>query len=249
MLSGLIVTLNEEMHVRDCIMSLQEVCTDILVVDSFSSDKTIEIAQEYGARVLQQAYAGDGPQKAFATTHAAFDWVILLDADERLSPAAIKEIRSLPLQELAPETCFSFKRDTFIGNQQIKGAWGKDIIVRMFNRNTKEFIPMADHSRVVDKGELETTSIQPLKGTIIHYGFKDSLHLATKSLWLCGRESKSKKNVSMGSAISHAIAAFIRMYFLRLGFRDGLNGLTIAMTSSYYTYLKYAAAFERERSK
>jgi len=137
-------------------------------------------------------------------------------------------------------------RENHIGNRLIKYAWGNDRIVRIFNRKSKNFTPVADHTKVVDSGSTSTTNVIKIQGEITHYGFNDYINLSVKFLRLATRGSNNlNKKISFITPLTHFIAKFIKLYFLKQGFRDGLDGLTIAITASYYTYLKYASAYEK----
>lgn len=246
MLTGLVVTLNEEKNISRCITSLKEVCDEVIVVDSYSEDNTVKIAEDLGAKVIQQTFLGDGPQKNYASTLAKNDWVILLDADESITSRAQAEIAKINFKSLDKKLCFSLKRENYIGNRLIKHAWGKDRIVRIFNRKSKNVTPVADHTKVVDNGSTTTTNVIEIQGEITHYGFSDYNNLSVKSLRLATRGADNlNKKISFITPLTHSIAKFIRIYCLKQGFRDGLDGLTVAATASYYTYLKYALAYEK----
>ena len=114
-----IITLNEEKNIEKVIKSVQEVCDDILVIDSLSTDRTCEIAESLGAKVIKQAYLGDGPQKAFGAPLAKNEWILSIDADERLDVNAIEAIKNLDLAN-TPYDAFSFARKTYVGKAFIK---------------------------------------------------------------------------------------------------------------------------------
>ena len=120
-----IITLNEEKNIEEVIKSVRKVCDEVLVVDSRSSDRTCEIAESLGAKVVKQEYLGDGPQKAFGAPLAKYDWVLSIDADERLDANAIEAIKKLDLDSTIYDA-FSFARKTFVGKSFIK-LWYPDL--------------------------------------------------------------------------------------------------------------------------
>ena len=124
-----IITLNEEKNIEAVIKSVQTVCDEVLVVDSISSDRTCEIAESLGAKVIKQAYLGDGPQKAFGAPYASNDWILSIDADERLDLNSIEEIKKLDLENSSYDA-YSFARKTFVGKSYIK-LWYPDRVARL----------------------------------------------------------------------------------------------------------------------
>jgi glycosyltransferase involved in cell wall biosynthesis len=126
-ITGIITTLNEEHNIEACIKSLQLICDEIIVVDSLSTDKTLELAKTCGAKVYIQIYLGDGVQKNVGLTHAANTWIFSLDADERISPELANEINAIDIEN-TPYDAFAVKRKNFIGSRWVKSAIGIPII-------------------------------------------------------------------------------------------------------------------------
>ena len=118
-ITGIIITLNEANNIESCIESLRQVCSEIIVVDSNSQDQTVALAEAAGARVFRQPYLGDGPQKNFGLQFASHDWVLSLDADERLTPELVATIRQLDLTT-TPHDAFAMRRRNYIGSRWIK---------------------------------------------------------------------------------------------------------------------------------
>ena len=144
-----IITLNEEKNIEEVIKSVQTVCDEVLVVDSLSSDRTCEIAESLGAKVIKQAYLGDGPQKSFGAPYASNDWILSIDADERLDLNSIEEIKKLDLENSSYDG-YSFARKTFVGKNYIK-IWYPDRVVRLYNRKKCSFSTAKGHARVETK--------------------------------------------------------------------------------------------------
>ena len=120
-ITGTIITLNNEHLIEDCITSLKKICNEIIVVDSLSSDKTREIAKKLGAKVFEQEFLGDGPQKKIASTFASNDWIFSLDADERLEDDLINYINSIDIKKNTFDG-YSFRRRNYCGTKWIKAA-------------------------------------------------------------------------------------------------------------------------------
>ena len=118
-ITGVVITLNEERNIGDCLRNLKQVCSELIVVDSRSSDLTADIAEEEGATVMVQRYLGDGPQKNVALPKAQNRWILSLDADERLSDEMVEAIKGLSLSDTEHDS-FSFPRRNFIGSRWIR---------------------------------------------------------------------------------------------------------------------------------
>ena len=127
-----IITLNEEKNIEAAIRSAQRVCDEVIVVDSESTDQTREIAESLGAKVVARPFRGDGEQKAYAAPIAKYDWILSVDADERLDENAVEAISALDL-ERTPYHAFSLRRKTFIGDRFVK-VWYPDRVTRLYDR-------------------------------------------------------------------------------------------------------------------
>ncbi|MFM2481328.1 glycosyltransferase family 2 protein [Celerinatantimonas sp. YJH-8] len=241
-----IITLNEEKHIKACIESLQPVCDEIVVVDSGSHDDTVRIAESMGAKIVHQPYLGDGFQKNVALEHASNDWILSLDADERVTPGMQQAIQNLTL-EGQEQTAFAFRRRNMIGSRWIKHCgWYPDYCARLYNRKFVKFKEVKQHS------SLDTANVTQLPEDIIHYSFKNIGELFAKP----GRNFSSRsakimyakhKKVSRFSPVMHGFNAFCRKYFFKLGFLDGMDGLTVSISSAINSYLKYAKLIEYYR--
>lgn len=140
-ISATVITLNEEGNIRDCILSLQKICNEVIVVDSLSTDNTVLIAEDSGAKVYKQKYLGDGPQKDFGVQFAKNDWMLSIDADERLDEDAILEIKKLDLNTTDYDG-FALRRKNFVGEHWIKAAgFYPDSVVRLYNKNKTRYLP------------------------------------------------------------------------------------------------------------
>lgn len=235
-ITATIITLNEEANIEDCIRSAQRVCDEVLVVDSLSTDATVSIAESLGAKVLRQAYLGDGPQKAFAVPHAKNDWILSLDADERLDEDCVSEVRNLDLSRT--DRTYSFKRKNFVGDKWIKAAgFYPDRVVRLYNRHNAGYLPSKAHSKVVGGTNIH------LDGHILHRTYKDYRHwaqrineLSTRDAW--AKYEKGKRCSEVGAA-PRAIFALFKKLILKRGIFQGTDGWLVAMTTMFHVYWKY----------
>ncbi|MFT2110219.1 glycosyltransferase family 2 protein [Marinomonas sp. 2405UD68-3] len=245
-ISGNIITLNEEKNIASCIKSMQTVCDEIIVVDSGSSDNTIEIAKNLGAIIVNQPYLGDGIQKNVALNHTKHSWVLSLDADERLTPEMTKAIQQLDLKSLDFEG-YSFRRQNWIGNRWIKHCgWYPDRCIRLYNTEKTRFADVKQHASV------QTRKVKNIDADIIHYSFKNIGELFAKpGRNFSGRAAKimyaQGKRANSISPFIHGLNAFIRKYVFQRGFLGGVDGMTVALSSAVNSYLKYAKLLEYQR--
>jgi len=242
-----IITLNEEHNIQECINSLKEVADEIIVVDSYSSDQTVEIAKNLGAKVILQHYLGDGPQKNIVLQHAQNDWILSIDADERLDNTMISSIKELKKTTKHNNSAYSFKRKNYIGERWIKHCgWYPDVCIRLYNKNKTKFKESAGHSYV------EAQDAKLLQGDIIHFSYTNYHQLLHKTNRFSSRgakmlQEKGKKANGFSPAL-HFCSAFLRKYLLQRGFLDGVDGLTISLSASINSYMKYAKLLEMQRS-
>ena len=239
-----IITLNEEEFIQDCLESAWNVADEIIVVDSLSTDNTREIAKKYGARVYEQSYLGDGLQKDYGVQFASNEWILHLDADERIDELMLAEINALDLNNTNFDA-FAFRRKNYIGNRWQK-VWYPDYMIRLYNKNRCRFLPMIGHT------SLNTKNYQPLKGNIIHYSFKDIGDYINRAAKYSKRDAKvlfeGNRKVTNLDPILHGMAAFLKLFFLKKGFLYGFDGLTASLLSSFRSYLKYAQVIEMQEN-
>lgn len=236
-ITGIVITLNEAARIAECIDSLKRVCSEIIVVDSLSQDDTVRIAESMGARVLLQEYLGDGPQKAYGVPHASHDWILALDADERLEDDAVNAIQALALDD--PSTAYSFRRRNFCGKHWIKAAgFYPDEVVRLYNRTTSGYLPKKGHSSVKAPKTVKTSA------HITHFTYDDLMHWVQRVNQLSTRDAWSMKERGIQpSAVRptlHAISSLIRKLIFKGGLFQGYDGMTVAITTAFRAYMKYA---------
>ncbi len=235
-ITGTIITYNEEDHIEACIGSLRQVCDDVVVVDSLSTDRTCELARAAGARVVLQKYLGEGRQRNVTEKEAAHDWILALDADERLDEEAVAAVRAAPLDD--PQVGYVFNRKSFIGRHWLRGpGWYPDHITRLYNRRHAGYEAKYGHAGVV------APRVVHLPGHILHYTYDDLTDWVAKinqvtSLDARGMFEAGKPASAWKPALS-ALSALFRQLVLRGGLFRGIDGRTIAATSAFRCYLKY----------
>jgi len=250
-ISVTIITLNEETNIRDACESVAW-ADEIIVVDSHSTDSTREIAEHYGARVIDKDWPGFALQKQFAVEQAAHDWIFSLDADERVSDelkASIEVLRQMP--DGQPVDCYRISRRSYYQGRWIKGGgWYPNWQLRLFRKSKGHWPPRHIHESVkMDAG----ARIGLLAGDILHYSAKDSAYhhrmigeryapLAAQQMFEEGRRTSP---LQIAAA---APSAFIGSYILKGGFRDGLAGLTIASFAAHHAFLKHIMLWEKQKA-
>ena len=235
-LSVIIITKNEAANIATCIESVAW-ADEIVVVDSGSSDDTPDICRGLGAKVYEHDWPGFGPQKNRALDYATGDWVLSLDADERVSPELRAEIQSAMLKGRAD--AYEIPRlSSFFGRYIRHSGWRPDYVTRLFKRGAGRFSDDLVHERVIVTG-----STVKLRQSIMHESFRDAEELLAKidHYSSAGALMLHKKNrtSSLKQAVAHALWAFLRSYILRAGFLDGREGFMLAVSNAEGTYYRY----------
>jgi glycosyltransferase involved in cell wall biosynthesis len=250
-ISATIIAFNEEANIRGACESLAW-ADEIIVVDSGSTDRTRDIAEDCRARVINKDWPGFAAQKEFASEQASHDWVFSLDADERVSQelkASIAELRKRPETQLADG--YRIARRSFYQGRWIKGGgWYPDRQLRLYRKARGHWDPRHIHESV----KMEPAAhIEKLPGDILHFSVRDAAHhhrmigeryapLAARQMFEEGRRTSHLKIVTA------APSAFVRSYFLKGGFRDGLAGISIASFAAHHAFLKHLMLWERQKA-
>lgn len=245
-ISGVIIAFNEEKDISRCIDSLHEVCDEIVVVDSFSTDRTREICLVKGARVIEHRFRTHIDQKNFALSQAAYDYVLSLDADEYLSEELIRSIKAVKTSWKAD--AYRMNRLSSYGSKWIKhGAWYPDRKIRLWNRKVGVWGGENPHDRVIlHRG----VKVQQLRGDILHRAYRDageSLQKIQRYSDIFASEGVDEKSSSVPIILLHTGFAFVKSYFIKRGFLDGFEGLMVAMGEANHVFYKYAKLFEANR--
>jgi glycosyltransferase involved in cell wall biosynthesis len=238
-LSVTVITKNEASTIRDCLESVAW-ADEIIIVDSGSEDGTVAICKEYTDKVfIHENWQGFGVQKNLALQYATQDWVLSLDADERVTPGLRTEIENVV--NSPSSSAFAIPRLAyFLGQAMRHGGWCPDYVVRLFRRNEGVFSEDIVHERV-----LVNDPVQKFSAPMLHYSYTslDQLMVKMNRYSSAGayKSYRQGKNSSLLKAIAKAKWTFFRAYFLRLGILDGEAGFIAAFSKaeeSYYRYLK-----------
>ncbi len=248
-LSGIVITLNEQEKIARCIRSLWQVCDEVIILDSYSTDKTVEIASELGAKVFQHKFDGHIQQKNRAITYASSPYILSLDADEELSAELIESIKNV--KQDWKYDAYSMNRLNNYGGQWIHhGAWYPDKKLRLWNCNKGEWGGENPHDKFILHAGM---GIFHLSGNLLHFtmnGLED-LNNQTEKFSAIAAHSLFEKNkkISWIQILGKSVFRFIKEYFFLAGFMDGKAGFEIAMMDAKYVWLKYTKLKELINSK
>lgn len=243
LLSVAIITKDEENRLPECLKSVS-FADDMVVVDSGSVDRTVEIAKEFGCRVFIEDWKGYGPQKNSAVDKCKHEWVLLLDADERV-PIEAKEVIVKVLQKPDADA-YSIKRKNYIHGKWLKhsGYW-PDRHIRLVKKTSGSFQSVIHEEWITDG------YVKELDAYIEHYAFtnySDMLKTLNEySTVISGELHASGKRATILSPLYHGIGMFFKIYFLKLGILDGMDGLVTALTKAGGSFFKYAKLLELQR--
>jgi glycosyltransferase involved in cell wall biosynthesis len=239
-LTGVIITFNEERNIERCLKSLKNVCDEIIVLDSFSTDRTEEICQSHHVKFFQHAFDGHIQQKNRALQMAETDWILSLDADEALTEELSTAI--LQLKKNPTFQAYSFNRLTnYCGHWVKHCGWYPDTKIRLVKKDTAHWTGVNPHDRLELMNANQTGH---LKGDLLHYSYytkEDHFkqidyfgNIASKELFDQG------KNISMLMLWLKVGNQFMKSYWIKRGILDGRTGFLISLRSAYATYVKYS---------
>lgn len=254
-ISAFIVCYNEEDQIADCLESLT-FCDEIVAIDSFSTDSTVEICRSYGAKVIQHPWPGYRQQKAFGLSRTMNEWVINLDADERVSPelrenilVVLKEdyerkragVRSDPKDEV---NGYAINRVVyFLGRWWRRGGWYPEYRVRFFRKSKVIWGGVDPHEKPIVEGKTKR-----LDGEILHYTYKNMdeqlSRLQNFSSIAAVEEFKRGKRATVGQLLLNPLLRSFKFYVVKKGYREGVAGLIVSIIEGYYTFMKYAKLWE-----
>jgi glycosyltransferase involved in cell wall biosynthesis len=249
-ISAVIITYNEEHIIARSIDSLRRVADEVIVIDSFSTDRTIEICKEKGAVVLQNKFEGYKTQKNFAVSKAKYEWILSIDADEVLSNELIDSLlkwrknhkfsNDVSSQPSLPAGYFVSRRTDYCGKWVNFGGWYPDKKLRLFNRNVGQWSGRNVHEVVKIKEGFSTSF---LKGDLLHYSINEPAELLRKLYTYSEMGARfmneEGRSTSLIEAIYRSAFRWLRQTFFQLGFLDGMLGLKIAKQNTLATFWKY----------
>lgn len=240
-LSVVVITYNEERNLGRCLASVEGVADEIIVVDSNSTDNTIQIARDFGAKVVSQSFLGYGAQKTFANQQATNNWVLSLDADEALTPELKKNI--LNVKQNPTCDAYQFARFSCYCGTWIKhSGWYPDTKVRLFDRTKGKW----ESEKIHEYWQLNDPNSEAgtLKGDLLHYTYytiSEQLKQIDRYTELLALDAVEKgKDCSLLKIWLGPKWNFITNYFFKLGFLDGYAGYLVCKYTAYYTFIKYS---------
>jgi glycosyltransferase involved in cell wall biosynthesis len=252
-LSIAIISKNEEVNLRKCLMSAAGLAEEIVIVDSGSTDGTEAVAGEFGARFVKQPWLGYTDQKNFCNSLCTQPWILALDCDEELSPelrASIERFFATG-QTQRYNGAWMARRVWFLGRWICHGDWYPDRKLRLFKRGQGQWQGHASsqvHERLIVEGETMT-----LAGDLYHYSFRDIRHYLVKHVdysdVFVAHEESSGRRWSLVDAIFRPWWRFTRAYFLRRGFLDGFPGFWIAVATAFFAFIRHGRKYETELAR
>lgn len=240
-ITAIIPTLNEEVHIKEAIESVAW-CDEIIVVDSFSKDRTVEIVKSFPhVRLLQHEYEHSAAQKNWTIPQASHPWIFLLDADERPTPELVEEIKGVLRNGTKNSGFWIYRRNNFMGKRIDYSGWQSDKVIRLFKRDECKYQNKHVHAEVESTGPISI-----LKNKLIHYTYKDLTSYLKKAdrytTW--GALDRYHKFEKQGRKIGilylffRPLGRFLRHYFWRLGILDGTHGFVVSSLAAYNVYIR-----------
>jgi (heptosyl)LPS beta-1,4-glucosyltransferase len=247
-ISIVLVTFNEERNIEECLDSAKW-ADEIIVVDSFSTDRTLEFARRYQPRIFQRPWPGFGKQKNFALQQASMDWILLIDADERITEELRREIENLLASSSGRPVAYRVARKNYFYGYWL--GWGgqfPDWQTRLYRKGIGSYDHTEPHEGFIFEGELGT-----LQNPLIHYTERRiSDHFPKLNLYsslAAAQRAQTCKKVHGYDLIFRPLITFYQFYLRKQGFRDGIPGLIQATFKSFYTFVKYAKVWEIHQQK
>jgi glycosyltransferase involved in cell wall biosynthesis len=242
-----VITKNEEANIQDCLKSVQWV-DELIVVDAESRDRTLDLARDCGAKVFVRPWPGFGLQKNFGMAQALSDWILILDADERVTEELRGEVRTC-LERWRPGAPVAYRipRRNFFYGAWVRGAGVyPDYQVRLFRRGLAQYNDVAVHENLIVNGEIGT-----VVGHLDHYTerrIQDHFKKFGLYTTLAAQEkAKTVRTVGWIDLVFRPLVVLVKTYVLKQGFRDGVNGLIVCVFASMYTFVKYAKLWDLTR--
>jgi glycosyltransferase involved in cell wall biosynthesis len=240
-----IIPTHNEMRNLDAAVESVRWADEIFVVDSFSTDGTADRARELGLRMEEHEYVNSATQKNWAIPQATHEWVMILDADERVTPELRQEIESFLTDQRGDRALRIFRLNHFMGRPIRHCGWQDDSVVRVFPR-TARYQDREVHADIITDGP-----VRAARGKLLHFTFISFAQYMKKfdqyTTWAAGDRGRKTSRVGFLHLLGRPLARFIRQYFVRLGFLDGRAGFIICGLAAFSVFLKYAKLWERQQ--
>ena len=244
--TALVICYNEEETIGRCLESLAWV-DDLFVVDSFSTDRTLEIVREHTDHVVQHEFSTPAAQKNWALPQCAHDWVLAVDSDEWVSPELRQAVEAC-LSGSGAGTGYEVKRENFFFGTHIKYCgWDRDYVLRLFDRRVSRYADVRVHEHIVTEG-----AVRRLSGALFHDTCRSMAQYFEKferyTTWGAEDLYAAGRRASMVALLGRPIARFFKMYILRLGFLDGRHGIVLCALAACNVFVKYAKLWGLQRA-
>ncbi|MDH3745073.1 MAG: glycosyltransferase family 2 protein [Acidobacteriota bacterium] len=241
-LSVIITTFNEEANIADCLESVLW-ADEILVVDSFSTDRTLELARPYPIKILQREYFGSAAQKNWSLDQVRNEWVLILDADERVTPELAAEIEQILVGDPGFHGFYIRRENVMLGRVIRHSGWSTDKVIRLFDRAKGRYPNRRVHADLEIEGVVPT-----LKNPLTHYTYRNFGQYFQKLLnyaeWGAAQGFREGRKAGLIEVGLRPLWRFFRTYVLQLGFLDGLHGIAVCGLQATGTFLKYMRMWE-----
>lgn len=243
-ISVIITTFNEAHHI-DALLNNVKWADEVIVVDSFSSDETVDIANQHGVRVLKRIYDGPAAQKNWAIPQAKHEWILLLDADERVTTDLQHEIQEwLQKETISFDAFWIGRRNFFMGEEIRYSGWQGDQVVRFFHRDRCRYNDKQVHEEIITEG----IKVSQLKQKMLHYTFKDTSHFLAKmeryASWSAQDYAAKTPRVTYFHLWIKPFFRFVKHFILQSGFRDGKPGFIVSIIMAWGVFLRYVRLLE-----
>ena len=237
-LSITIITKNEEKNIARCLESVKW-ADEIVVLDTNSTDRTVEICRQFTDKVFCLDWHGYGKQKNLCAERTSHNWILNVDSDEVISSEGAEEIRTI-LRDGSKHPVYQFPRKNFFGQHWVRyGGWYPDRISRLYDKTQVRFTESQVHEKLFPDG-----NIGSMKSAISHYSFSGMADYIARQNHYSSLYAREKVNQGFHASWSHLLlrppATFLKNFIIRQGFRDGFLGLFLALSFAFYTFLKYA---------
>jgi (heptosyl)LPS beta-1,4-glucosyltransferase len=238
-LTVLITCKDEQLHIRDCIESAREVADEILVADSGSTDATLDIVDQVGGcRVIRRAFISYADFKNWAIPQCSHEWVLIVDADERVTPELTREIKSLLASDPADDAYWISRENYFLGHRIRYSGWKNDRVARLIRRDACRYFLRPVHEAM----NVASGRVGSLQHPMLHFTAWDLEHFVAKQNNYSTRGAVAMlaqgKQMGLVFTMLHAPFRFLQLYVLRRGFLDGYPGLMVCGITAFYTFLK-----------
>jgi glycosyltransferase involved in cell wall biosynthesis len=247
-LSVIVTTYNEEHNIVDCLRSVQW-ADEVLLVDSHSTDRTLELARPFPVTILQREYFGSAAQKNWSLDRVRHEWVLILDADERVPEPLAEEILTVLASRPSSDGYAIRRQNIFLGKVIRHSGWSADRVIRLFRRDRGRYPNRRVHADLEIEGSVST-----LRNSLIHYTFRSFDQYLDKFLnyaeWGAAQAFREGRRAGFAEIAGRPLWRFFRMYVVQLGFLDGMHGLVLCALQAFGVFLKYARLWEyglRER--